>query len=61
MGLLLLAIFLLSVVYAAILRASNPHSEWILTPILVMLFICVPGILFLEKEFPDKPALDKEK
>ena len=53
-GLVLLAIFLLSVAYAATLRVSNPRSLWIMTPIIVMCVVCIPGILILEKVYPEK-------
>lgn len=53
-GLVLLAIFLLSVAYAVIIRALNPYSFWIMTPIIVMCVVCIPGILILEKVFPEK-------
>jgi hypothetical protein len=60
-GLVLLAIFLLSVVNALVSRAIDEHSPWVLAPIGVMIFICIPGILILEKVFPEIPKTKPDK
>jgi hypothetical protein len=60
-GLVLLAIFLLSVVYAATNRILYGDSVWVLAPVGIMIFICIPGILILEKVFPEIPKIKPDK
>ena len=59
--LVLLGIFLLSCAVTVLWLVLGGSISWLLTPLAVMMIICIPGILILEKVFPEKPTIKSAK